>query len=159
MPRNPANVSNEFISIVPLEMTKEDIAEKANYNFLDRYNSSFSAEVVDGVGQRNYLNDSTKIDQHPTDINPNTKVMHDTHELNNTSFNSTVDQEHLPAKYDQTYTLSNWTDTKTTEAPSSVLHKLNHSSIYMAINPTRPESDYGTLRAGDVEPTTLSPRR
>ena len=129
MAATPANASTELFSIVPLEMTKEDVAEKANYRFHDRYNSSFSAEVVYGDAKDNFSNDPSESDQQrPT-------IMQEI----NTSFNSTDDQEYLAAKYDKTYTLSNWTDTKTTEASSLVLRELNHSSAYLTINPTRPK--------------------
>ena len=119
MAKTPTNASTEIFSIVSLEMTSEDIA---NFKFHERYNSSYSAEVV-------YSGDSSEVDQqHPA------TVMQDIHELNNTSFNSTVEKEHAP---DKTYTLSNWTDTKTPEASSLVLHELNHSSAYTTINPPR----------------------
>jgi len=129
MARTPTNASTEIFSIVPLE--KEDIADKANYNFHDRFNNSlesFSSE------DHNYSNDSTKIYQHPTDVYLN-REMQDIFVLNNTALNSTVEGEHLPTIYDKTYTLSNWTATKTTEAPLPVLHELNHSSGYITINP------------------------
>ena len=129
MARTPTNASTEIFSIVPLE--KEDIADKANYNFHDRFNNSlesFSSE------DHNYSNDSTKIYQHPTDFYLN-REMQDIFVLNNTALNSTVEGEHLPTIYDKTYTLSNWTATKTTEAPLPVLHELNHSSGYITINP------------------------
>ena len=87
MAATPANASTELFSIVPLEMTKEDVAEKANYRFHARYNSSFSAEVVYGDAKDNFSNDPSESDQQrPT-------IMQEI----NTSFNSTVDQEYLAA--------------------------------------------------------------
>jgi hypothetical protein len=134
MAKTPTNASTEIFSIVSLEMTSEDIA---NFKLHERYNSSYSAEVVNGGEQENFSNDSSEVDQqHPATI------MQDIHELNNTSFNSTVEKEHAP---DKTHTLSKWTDTKTPEASSLVLHELNHSSAYTTINPSRPKSKLKSL--------------
>ena len=116
MARTPGNMSadsSEIFSIVPLEM---------------------SEEAVDGVQQPNHSNDfisSSKIN--PTHSN---KTMQDIRELNNTGSNSTGKQElYLSANFDKTFTLSNFTATKTAEAYLPVLHELNHSSAYIAIKP------------------------
>ena len=117
MARTPGNMSadsSEIFSIVPLEM---------------------SEEAVDGVQQPNHSNDfisSSKINP-TTDSN---KTMQDIRELNNTGSNSTGKQElYLSANFDKTFTLSNFTATKTAEAYLPVLHELNHSSAYIAIKP------------------------
>ena len=133
--RPPTNASTEIFSIVPLEITKEDVADKANYKFHDGYNNSLDTFPSDSVQQHNYSNDSTKIYQHPTDVYRN-RVIQYISELNNTVLNS----EDLLTNYDKTFTLSNWTATKTTEAPLLFLHELNHSSGYMTTNPTGPRS-------------------
>jgi len=119
MSRPPTNASAEIFSIVPLEIPKED---KANYKFHDIFNNSLDTISPDGVQQYDvYLN----------------RVIQDISELNNTALNS----ENLPTNFDKTFTLSNRTATKTTEAPLPFLHELNHSSGYMAINPTGPKSN------------------
>ena len=139
MARTPINASTEIFSIVPLK--NEDIVDKANYKFHDRYNNSletFSAEAVDGFQQQNYSNDPTNPSD-PADIYLNARLIQDIHELNKTALNSTDEQEHVPTEYDKTYTVSNWTDTKTTEAPLLGLPELNNSFAYMTINLTGPK--------------------
>ena len=114
MARTPGNMStdsSEIFSIVPLEM---------------------SEEAVDGVQQPNHSNDfisSSKINP-TTDFN---KTMQDIRELNNTGSNS--QELYLSANFDKTFTLSNFTATKTAEAYLPVLHELNDSSAYIAIKP------------------------